>query len=65
MKAIVDRDTCIGCGLCCASCPDVFRMRDDGIAEAYQPVEEADQAAVQCAMEECPVSAIRWDDPSC
>ena len=38
-------------------------MRDDGIAEAYQPVEEADQAAVQCAMEECPVSAIRWDDP--
>ena len=29
MKAHVDKDTCIGCGLCPSICPDVFAMDDD------------------------------------
>ncbi|MBU3804700.1 MAG: ferredoxin, partial [Candidatus Cellulosilyticum pullistercoris] len=29
MKAFVDKDTCIGCGLCPSICPDVFAMDDD------------------------------------
>ena len=29
MKAIVDKDTCIGCGLCPSICPEVFDMDDD------------------------------------
>ena len=34
MKVIVDKDTCIGCGLCCGVCPEVFSMDDEDKAEA-------------------------------
>ncbi|WP_294510883.1 ferredoxin [uncultured Intestinimonas sp.] len=62
MKAFVDQDTCIGCGLCCGMCDAVFRMNDDGKAEAYQAASEEDRSDVQSAIDSCPVSAIRWED---
>lgn len=31
-KVTIDASTCVGCGLCVNSCPDVFDMNDDGIA---------------------------------
>ena len=34
MKAYVDKDTCIGCGLCPEICPEIFKMEDDGKAVA-------------------------------
>ena len=37
MKVIVDKDTCIGCGLCCGVCPEVFSMDDEDKAEAERP----------------------------
>ncbi len=59
MKAIIDRENCIGCGLCAATCPQVFRIADDGLAEVFtNPVP---QKAVECANEAvagCPVSVI-------
>ena len=59
MKATIDRSGCIGCGLCVSTCPEVFRMDDDGLAEVYQsPVPpEAEDSAVE-AQEGCPVSVI-------
>lgn len=62
MKAFVDQDTCIGCGLCCGMCDAVFRMNDDGKAEAYQEAFEENQSEVQSAIDSCPVSAISWED---
>ena len=35
MKAFVDKETCVGCGLCAGTAPDVFRMNDEDKAEAY------------------------------
>ena len=32
MKAIVNQDTCIGCGLCLSTVPDVFELYADGKA---------------------------------
>ena len=62
MKAFVDQDTCIGCGLCCGMCDAVFRMNDDGKAEAYQTATEENRNDVQGAIDSCPVSAISWED---
>lgn len=59
MKASIDRDGCILCGLCASTCPDVFRMGDDGPAEAYVDTVPAEsEGAVLEAVEGCPVSVI-------
>ncbi len=60
MKAFVDQETCIGCGLCAATCDAVFRLNDEGKSEAYGTVTEENQADVQTAIDNCPVSAISW-----
>ena len=62
MNAFVDQDTCIGCGLCCGICEKVFRMNEEGKAEAFQAATEDDRGEVQSAIDSCPVSAIRWED---
>lgn len=59
MKAIVDKETCIGCGLCPSICSEVFFMDDDGKAEAIDkdvPSEYEDEA--KDAESSCPVNAI-------
>ncbi len=59
MKASLDRDGCISCGLCPSICPAVFRMADDGIAEVYREdvPADAEEQAVE-AQDSCPVSVI-------
>ena len=32
------QEGCISCGACVATCPEVFRFDDDGLAEAYADV---------------------------
>lgn len=58
MKAVVDQDTCIGCGMCNSIEPAVFQMNDDGKAEAYAEFNEDRKSAVEEAVDSCPVSAI-------
>lgn len=60
MKAVVDQDLCIGCGLCYGTCPDVFRLSGEGKSEAYQEATEDNRGLVQEAIDGCPVSAISW-----
>lgn len=59
MRGYVDKDTCIGCGLCPTICPDIFEMEDDGKAIGKNmdiPSEILSQAKE--AEESCPVDAI-------
>ena len=62
MKATVNQDTCIGCGLCISTVPEVFEVNADGKAEACGHTTEENRAAVQEAIEACPVQAIAWDE---
>jgi ferredoxin len=59
MKANVDQETCIGCGVCPSVCEEVFQMGDDGKAHVIVsevPAGSEDQA--KDAQESCPVDAI-------
>lgn len=62
MKAIVNQDTCIGCGLCISTVPDVFAVTADGKAEVYGHTTPENKSAVQEAIDACPVQAISWDE---
>ena len=63
MKASIDREGCMSCGLCPEVCPEVFRMADDGKAEVYtDPVpDEAQDTAIE-AQDSCPVSVITVEE---
>jgi len=57
MKARIT-DGCIGCGLCEAECPEVFRMSDNGVAEVHADVTAGLAAKAKAAAESCPVPCI-------
>lgn len=59
MKAAVDRETCIGCGLCADTCPEVFEMNDENVAEVkVSPVPPEAEDTCREAAESCPVESI-------
>ena len=62
MRAFVDQGLCIGCGLCTSIAPEVFELNEAGKAAAAADTEDWNKAAVQQAMEGCPVSAIREEE---
>ncbi len=75
IRVIVDRDTCIGCGVAPATCPDVFVLGDDNGKnrvvddwsvkldehESIGEVPEDLKDCVQAAVDACPVQAIRFE----
>lgn len=58
MNVSIDREGCIGCGLCAEICSEVFRMAEDGLAEVYADPTEDTQDKVSEAAESCPVEVI-------
>lgn len=58
MKAIVDADACVGCGLCEETCPRVFKMVDDKAVVQVEPVPADAEDDCRAAQEGCPVNAI-------
>jgi ferredoxin len=59
MKAYVDKETCIGCGLCPSICPEVYRMDDDDKAVAQEEdIDDKYLDDAKDAEDQCPVAAI-------
>ena len=51
----VDKEKCIGCGLCSSLCEEVFEMKDDMKAHVKA---NKDIPCVKEAIDSCPVDAI-------
>ncbi len=59
MKARVNKELCVGCGLCASMNPEVFQMDENGLATAVKETE--DEALLQESIDNCPVSAISME----
>jgi ferredoxin len=55
MAIKVNQKTCIGCGACVQTCPEVFEMADSGKAKVKA---QKDLPCVKAAIDGCPVTAI-------
>ncbi len=59
MKAVVDEETCISCGLCVNTCDAIFTFDDNGKAMSYvEEIPDEYVADAQFARDGCPVDAI-------
>lgn len=56
-KVSVDIATCVGCGLCEQSCPEVFVMEADGIA--HVKAHSCGTHNLKEVSEACPVNCIK------
>ena len=62
MKAFIDRDGCISCGVCIEVCPDVFEFADDGLAQVSNQPTRSNIHKAHEAAESCPVQVITVED---
>lgn len=62
-KVTVDKDLCIGCGLCADTCPEVFQLEDDGkVGVKSQEAAKEKLACCKDAAATCPVEAIKVEE---
>jgi ferredoxin len=62
VKASVDKDLCTGCGLCEATCPEVFEVRDDVAVVIVDAVPAEAEETCREAQEFCPEQAISLEE---
>lgn len=60
-KLVVNKDACMGCGLCVAVDKEHFDFGDDGFSEVISN-ENIESPATINAMNSCPTNAIRYED---
>ena len=71
VKVRIDREGCIGCGVCQALCPEVFKLVKDGkssIVEKHRKgslgegeVRNDLGSCVECGRDLCPVCVIKTE----
>ncbi|HEY6793343.1 MAG TPA: ferredoxin [Kineosporiaceae bacterium] len=66
-QLVVDRDLCIGAGLCVLTAPDVFDQDDDGLVvvlarDGADPGAGPHTDAVREATRRCPSGALTWQE---
>ena len=53
----LDKETCIACGACASTCPEVFEMKEDGKYQVKSGA-KGDEKCIQEAIDNCPVDSI-------
>ncbi|MBQ9024121.1 MAG: ferredoxin [Bacilli bacterium] len=62
-KIKVNKEKCLGCGMCVGINSDVFEFDDDGLAKANnEKITEENEEEVKEAINSCPVSAIEKEE---
>jgi len=60
MKTAVDKNACIGCGICVDICPEVFELDPQGVSETLvAEVSSYYLPETMNAANACPTNAIR------
>ncbi|MFF8467266.1 ferredoxin [Streptomyces griseus] len=64
MGVWVDRERCVGAGMCALTAPDVFTQDDDGFSEMLpgSTAGTGDHPRVREAVRACPVGAVSLTD---
>ncbi|WP_138735083.1 ferredoxin [Modestobacter excelsi] len=55
----VDREVCMGAGVCEMEAPEVFELDADGVLQVHEPT---DLAAMGTAVRACPTGALQLID---
>jgi len=58
MKAIVDLEKCIGCGLCAQVAPEIYEMKEDKAVVIVDEIAEGKVEDAKNGADQCPVMAI-------
>jgi ferredoxin len=58
-RVVVDREVCMGAGVCEMEAPEVFELDADGVPQVHEPI---DPAAVETAVRACPTGALQLID---
>lgn len=58
----IDRDKCIGCGLCPSIAASTFKMNDDNTKAEVVDVAGDEEAMIQMAADSCPTQAISLEE---
>lgn len=57
----IEKEKCLGCGMCASSCPDAFKIGSDGKADAINPdcCGKCCGCDIKETAENCPAGAIK------
>jgi ferredoxin len=59
MKYKVNKEKCMGCGLCVNLCPDVFELGEDGKSQIKEGADlEKNKKCVEEVIQSCPMRAV-------
>ena len=62
-RVVVDREVCMGAGVCEMEAPEVFELDADGVLQVHQPTDlAAVETAVETAVRACPTGALALID---
>lgn len=62
MKAQINAELCVGCGLCADSCAEVFEMEENKAKVKANPVPADSEDCCKKMKEDCPVEAIEIEE---